>query len=116
MAGIDLAPELLAEEPGIVVRWQLACRSAGVLVRPLGSGIAVSPPLIVDEDELAILASGIERGLEVLERSLHPVASQPRRRRSREPSKPQPNEDILEASHVRFHQPAGGRRVALFDR
>ncbi len=74
MAGVDLAPHLLAEEPGIVVRWQLACRSAGVLVRPLGSGIAVSPPLVIDEDGLAFLASGIERGLEVLERWLQPAA------------------------------------------
>jgi adenosylmethionine-8-amino-7-oxononanoate aminotransferase len=39
-------------------------RDAGVLVRPLLGGIAVSPPLICDQSHLDLLAEGIAAGLE----------------------------------------------------
>jgi len=64
LAGIDLDPDARRDDPQIVLRWQRACRSSGVLVRPLGSGIAISPPLILGEDELTILADGITAGLD----------------------------------------------------
>ena len=35
LAGIDVTPEALAADPGIVRDWQRACRAEGVLVRPL---------------------------------------------------------------------------------
>jgi putrescine aminotransferase len=38
----------------------------GVLVRPLLRGVAVSPPLIVDESHLAELAAAIRAGLDQL--------------------------------------------------
>jgi putrescine---pyruvate transaminase len=66
MAGIDLDPELLADDPTIVYRWAAACREEGVLVRPLGRGIAMSPPLVCTEEELEILATGIADALERL--------------------------------------------------
>jgi putrescine---pyruvate transaminase len=64
MAGIDLAPDALAADPGLVVAWQKACRVAGVLVRPLGRGIAVSPPLTCGQEEIELLADGIADGLD----------------------------------------------------
>ena len=64
LAGIDVSAEALADDPGIVRAWQRACREAGVLVRPLGSGIAVSPPLICGRDEIALLADGIAEALD----------------------------------------------------
>ncbi len=64
LAGIDVTPEALAADPGIVRGWQLACRQAGVLVRPLAKGIAVSPPLICGRDEIALIADGIAEALE----------------------------------------------------
>lgn len=67
LAGLDLVDELLDVSPGIVGRWQLACREAGVLVRPLVRGIAVSPPLTVSEREIDEIAAGISRGLKALE-------------------------------------------------
>ena len=67
LAGIELTPDALAIDPALPARWQRACREAGVLVRPLGAGIAVSPPLIVGEQEIALLADGIAHGLERLE-------------------------------------------------
>jgi putrescine---pyruvate transaminase len=66
LAGIELNAAALAEDPQLPVRWQRACRDAGVLVRPLGAGIAVSPPLTVGEQELAVLAGGIADGLDRL--------------------------------------------------
>jgi adenosylmethionine-8-amino-7-oxononanoate aminotransferase len=66
LAGIELTAEGIARDPAIVVKWQKACRSAGVLVRPLGAGIAVSPPLTCGEEEIELLAAGIERGLELI--------------------------------------------------
>lgn len=66
LAGIELDPQALAADPGLPVRWQKLCREAGVLVRPLGAGIAVSPPLTVGVDEIGLLAEGICEGLERL--------------------------------------------------
>src|SRR3954471_23352054 len=66
LAGIELEPAALASDPQLPARWQHACREAGVLVRPLGAGIAVSPPLIVGEEEIARLAEGIADGLDRL--------------------------------------------------
>jgi adenosylmethionine-8-amino-7-oxononanoate aminotransferase len=39
-------------------------REAGVLVRPLLRGVAVSPPLIVEQSQLADLADAIRAGLD----------------------------------------------------
>jgi len=64
LAGIDVTDEALAADPGIVRDWQRACRQAGVLVRPLAKGIAVSPPLVCDRAEIALLAEGIGEALE----------------------------------------------------
>jgi adenosylmethionine-8-amino-7-oxononanoate aminotransferase len=64
LAGIELASEARDADPGIVVRLQLACREAGVMVRPLGAGIAVSPPLTIGTDEIALIADAIATGLD----------------------------------------------------
>jgi adenosylmethionine-8-amino-7-oxononanoate aminotransferase len=77
MAGIDLAPEALAADPGLVVAWQRACRAAGVLVRPLGRGIAVSPPLTCSQEEIELLAEGIAEGLERVATRAVDFATQP---------------------------------------
>jgi putrescine---pyruvate transaminase len=67
LAGIDLTGEALASDPGIVAAWQRACRDAGVLVRPLGKGIAVSPPLICGQTEIDALADAVTEALERVE-------------------------------------------------
>lgn len=77
LAGIDLAPEVLAAMPGAVGMLQHACREAGVLVRGLHRGIAVSPPLSITEDELhtlgALVADGLERFALSLPAKVHAV-------------------------------------------
>jgi len=39
------------------VKLQRACRDEGVIVRNLGRGVAVSPPLVAAEPELDLLAA-----------------------------------------------------------
>ncbi|MBS1868734.1 MAG: aspartate aminotransferase family protein [Actinobacteria bacterium] len=66
LAAVDLVEEARAADPAAVVRLQMACRAAGVLVRPLGTGIAVSPPLTVGERELEQIGDAIAHGLAAL--------------------------------------------------
>jgi putrescine aminotransferase len=68
LAGIDVAADVLAARPDGVAQLQRACRAAGVLVRPLAHGIAVSPPLIVERDQIDLLAAGIAAGFDALAR------------------------------------------------
>jgi len=72
LAGIDLAPDLLEAVPDAPLRWRDGCREAGLLVRPLGSGIALSPPLTVDVDDLDFLGAAAAEGLESLSRAGEP--------------------------------------------
>jgi adenosylmethionine-8-amino-7-oxononanoate aminotransferase len=66
IAAVELAPEVLAADPGAVMRLQLACRAEGVLVRPLLAGVAVSPPLTIEEPEIAMLGVALAAGLDAL--------------------------------------------------
>ncbi|HEU4973614.1 MAG TPA: aspartate aminotransferase family protein [Baekduia sp.] len=68
LAAVELAEDVLAADPGAVGKLQLACREAGVLVRPLGRGIAVSPPLTIDAHEIELIGSAVADGLRELER------------------------------------------------
>lgn len=74
LAGIDMRDDVLAAAPDAVVRLQRACREAGILVRPLGKGVAVSPPLTIGPDELEEIGVGIRAGVDAVAASL-PVGS-----------------------------------------
>ncbi len=63
LAAVELSADLLDADPGAPVRLQRACREEGVLVRNLGRGIAMSPPLIAAEPELDLLAAALPRAL-----------------------------------------------------
>jgi adenosylmethionine-8-amino-7-oxononanoate aminotransferase len=64
LAAIDLDRELLGRDPGAVGRLTMGARRAGVIVRQLGSGVAVSPPLTVQQEHLELIAQGIAAGLD----------------------------------------------------
>ena len=66
LGAVALSDEALAADPGAVGKVAGGARAAGVLVRPLLRGVAVSPPLIVDESHLEEMASAIRAGLERL--------------------------------------------------
>jgi putrescine aminotransferase len=65
LAAVQLTPEAL-ERGGLGTVAQGA-REAGVLVRPLLSSIAMSPPLVVEHEHLRQIADALAAGLERLE-------------------------------------------------
>ncbi len=67
LAAVNLRSDLVADDPSLPARVGLACREAGVLVRPLVAGaIAVSPPLVIDESGIDELAHGFRAGLDAV--------------------------------------------------
>jgi putrescine aminotransferase len=64
LGAVQLTPEALERDPGAVAKVALGAQEAGVIIRPLLGAMAVSPPLIVDESHLALLAEGFAAGLE----------------------------------------------------
>jgi putrescine aminotransferase len=66
LAAVALAPELLAEHPDAVPRLWAAARDRGVLVRPLGDAVALSPPLIATRDHVEEAASAIAGALDAV--------------------------------------------------
>jgi putrescine aminotransferase len=64
LAAVDLDRELLADDPAALARLTAAARGAGVLVRQLGSGVAVSPPLTATVEHFELIAEAIAKGLD----------------------------------------------------
>jgi adenosylmethionine-8-amino-7-oxononanoate aminotransferase len=64
LGAVALSEDALAADPGAVGKVAAGAREAGVLVRSLLRGVAVSPPLIVEESHLTDLAEGIRAGLD----------------------------------------------------
>ena len=65
LGAVALSDDALAT-PGAVGKVAAGAREAGVLVRPLLRGVAVSPPLLVDESHLAEIGAAIRAGLDRL--------------------------------------------------
>ncbi|MEV4145132.1 aspartate aminotransferase family protein [Amycolatopsis sp. NPDC049691] len=66
LAAVELTAEAVDADPGAPVKLQRACRDEGVIVRNLGRGIAVSPPLVAGDTELDLLASALPKALDRL--------------------------------------------------
>jgi adenosylmethionine-8-amino-7-oxononanoate aminotransferase/acetyl esterase/lipase len=64
LAAVGLSEDALAADPAAVAKVAQGAREAGVLVRPLLRGVAVSPPLIAGQEHIDMLAEGIRAGLE----------------------------------------------------
>jgi adenosylmethionine-8-amino-7-oxononanoate aminotransferase len=63
MAAVELTPEAL--ESGVTVAGVFAdVRKAGVLVRPLGTSLGISPPLIIEEAEIGLIPEAIAGALD----------------------------------------------------
>jgi putrescine aminotransferase len=67
LAAVALTDEAIEQRPDAISRVVMAAREEGVLLRPLGTAVAVSPPLTVETEHFALIANAIERGLEALE-------------------------------------------------
>jgi adenosylmethionine-8-amino-7-oxononanoate aminotransferase len=64
LGALELDPEVLAADAGFVMRVAQSVRARGALVRPLGSSIAVSPPLTATEQHLEFLVDALNAGLD----------------------------------------------------
>lgn len=69
LGAVELSGEALAADAGAVARLTRACREEGLLVRALATGVAVSPPLTIDERQIDEIGAGIAAGLAALERA-----------------------------------------------
>lgn len=63
MAAVELTAEFRDRQPGAVASLMRETRAAGVLVRPGGTAVAVSPPLTAGPEHFALIAEAIEEGL-----------------------------------------------------
>jgi adenosylmethionine-8-amino-7-oxononanoate aminotransferase len=66
LGAVQLTPEVLERDGGAVARLAAGAREAGVLIRPLSGAVAVSPPLIVEQEHIDMLASAIHHGLDAV--------------------------------------------------
>ncbi|MFJ6900725.1 aspartate aminotransferase family protein [Streptomyces hokutonensis] len=67
LAGVQINPQLVREDPSLVPRAVLAVREAGVLTRGLACGaLQISPALCITDEELEALATGVRKGLKSL--------------------------------------------------
>ena len=76
LAAVELEQDVLDAVPDAPNALLRGAREAGVLVRGLGRGVAVSPPLTVEPAELTLLADAIRSGLDSLS-SEPPVPAAP---------------------------------------
>jgi adenosylmethionine-8-amino-7-oxononanoate aminotransferase len=75
MAAVELTAEARDELPGAVATVMRGARAAGVLVRPGGSAVAISPPLTATSEHFQLIAEGIEHGLNRLGTTRSPALS-----------------------------------------
>lgn len=70
MAAVEFSPRLLAERPAVAAEVvEDARRSSGVLLRPLGTCIGVSPPLTAGREHYEMIGGAIADGLDAAARN-----------------------------------------------
>jgi adenosylmethionine-8-amino-7-oxononanoate aminotransferase len=75
LGAIELDQELLAENPHAPFDLFRLTRRHGALVRPLGSSVAISPPLTCTTEHLQLLGEALTEGLADLARAQRPLSS-----------------------------------------
>ncbi len=66
LAAVALTPEVRAEQPTAVAQVAAGARAEGVLVRPLGTALAASPPLTATPEHFELIAGAMRAGLDRL--------------------------------------------------
>jgi adenosylmethionine-8-amino-7-oxononanoate aminotransferase len=66
LAAVELAHDVLESNPGAPAKVMMAAREHGVLVRPLGRAVAVSPPLTATQEHIDLIAEALEAALATL--------------------------------------------------
>jgi adenosylmethionine-8-amino-7-oxononanoate aminotransferase len=67
MAAVELAPEAIAAGVGVAAVFE-AARAEGVITRPLGTSLGISPPLTITAEEIALIPAAIAAALEAAPR------------------------------------------------
>jgi adenosylmethionine-8-amino-7-oxononanoate aminotransferase len=75
MTAVELDADLLAEDPAAPVKAYKAVREQGVILRALGRALAVSPPLVIEPDEIAQIADGLRAGLDAMLEARQPAGA-----------------------------------------
>jgi putrescine---pyruvate transaminase len=75
LAAVAFAPDALAEAPDLPVRLFAAGRERGVLVRPLGDGVAFSPALVMTREEVEHTVEVVGDALEAIARDVPSAAA-----------------------------------------
>ncbi|TNC24582.1 aminotransferase family protein [Amycolatopsis alkalitolerans] len=70
LGAVELSPDLLRRLPSAVADLQVLVRQRGVLLRPLGKALAVSPPLTIQAEQLEEIGDAFAAGLDELARKL----------------------------------------------
>jgi putrescine---pyruvate transaminase len=63
LAAVELAPQLLAADPRAVYKTCALARENGVLLRPLGTSIAISPPLTATPEHFTLITDALQQAL-----------------------------------------------------
>jgi putrescine---pyruvate transaminase len=95
IAGVTLREDVLARDPKLASRFWSLAREQGVLTRGLFHGVAVAPPLIIEDDDIDLIVSGLDAALTLLELELEASGA-------RKPSRCEP-----EGREVRRHRGEG---------
>ncbi len=70
LGAVAFAPDALAAHPDLPQRAFAQARARGVLIRPIGDGVAMSPPLVITREEVDHAAAVIGESLEAVARDL----------------------------------------------
>jgi adenosylmethionine-8-amino-7-oxononanoate aminotransferase len=67
LAALEIESGILDQNPGAPIALAMLMREQGVLARPLGRGVAVSPPLTATEEHIEMIGDALVTGVEALE-------------------------------------------------
>src|SRR6478672_10632086 len=70
LGAVAFGPDALAAHPDLPQRAFAEARARGVLIRPIGDGVAMSPPLVITREEVDHAAAVIGESLEAVARDL----------------------------------------------
>jgi putrescine---pyruvate transaminase len=70
LGAIAFTAEALVEAPDLPARLFAALRERGVLLRPLGDGLAFSPPLVITREQVEHVAEVAGEALEAVARDV----------------------------------------------
>jgi adenosylmethionine-8-amino-7-oxononanoate aminotransferase len=75
LGAVAFAPDALAEAPDLPYRLFGACRERGLFIRPIGDGVAFSPPLVITRDEVDGAAETLGEALQAVARDVPALSS-----------------------------------------